>query len=157
MPPAFGKAPASGLQAAVRELRVGAHADCPRRKPSAEAVRYGRRVGLAARQPKLGDVGQPKLVRRAGGEIPSDHSRISARMSFSDADSESPPEHRPRVTNLPHSSTISTTLRFWSSVQLGIRELLTGPHSVQLFVRIPFGHCPLDINTISQQTAIFSF
>ena len=32
-----------------------------------------------------------------------------------------------RVTDPPHSSIISTALRFCSSVQLGIRELLTGP------------------------------
>ena len=32
-----------------------------------------------------------------------------------------------RVTDPPHSSIISTALRLCSSVQLGIRELLTGP------------------------------
>ena len=32
-----------------------------------------------------------------------------------------------RLTDPPHSSTISTALRLCSSVQLGIRELLTGP------------------------------
>lgn len=42
-----------------------------------------------------------------------------------------------RVTDPPHSSIISTALRFCSSVQLGIRELLTGPIRSSYFVRTP--------------------
>lgn len=42
-----------------------------------------------------------------------------------------------RVTDPPHSSIISTALRFCSSVQLGIRELLTGPIRSNYFVRTP--------------------
>lgn len=42
-----------------------------------------------------------------------------------------------RVTDPPHSSIVSTALRFCSSVQLGIRELLTGPIRSNYFVRTP--------------------
>ena len=42
-----------------------------------------------------------------------------------------------RVTDPPHSSIISTALRLCSSVQLGIRELLTGPIRSNYFVRTP--------------------
>lgn len=43
-----------------------------------------------------------------------------------------------RVTDPPHSSTISTALRFCSSVQLGIRELLTGPVRSNYLSASPF-------------------
>ena len=71
-PLAFGKGPACGLQAVVRESRVGARADRSRRKPAVEAIQYGREVDLAARQPELGYVGQPQPVRRVGAELSAD-------------------------------------------------------------------------------------
>ena len=43
-----------------------------------------------------------------------------------------------RVTDRPHSSTISTALRLCSSVQLGIRELLTGPIRSNYLSASPF-------------------
>ena len=43
-----------------------------------------------------------------------------------------------RVTDPPHSSIISTALRLCSSVQLGIRELLTGPIRSNYLSASPF-------------------
>ena len=60
----FGKRSACGLETAVGEFRVRARADRPGGQAAVEAVEDRGQVHLAARQPELRDVGEPRLGRR---------------------------------------------------------------------------------------------
>ena len=70
---AVGEPLAGALQAGVRQLGVRGGADGPGRQHPVEAVDDGREVHLRlarARQPELGDVGQPEPVGGLGAERP---------------------------------------------------------------------------------------
>ena len=69
--PSPGEGPAGSLQAAVREPRVGARADRPRRKPRRRSSRESATGRPCLPGPNSG-VGQPKPVRRVGVELPAD-------------------------------------------------------------------------------------
>ena len=63
---------AGALQARVRQGRVRAGGDRPRYQGPVEAVEDRRQIAFAAREPELGDVGQPEPVRGVGMEAALD-------------------------------------------------------------------------------------